>query len=328
MRQQYRYTFNLSRANERYDDLITVLYRVGGCAALAQVTEYLGNQRRQARMIGNLERHGLAVRKTIAPPKNRGMYLALTSMGINRIADHLDAKRITYAAKPTQQRLVTSFARFGYYARHWALAQPLSDAIPVLAAQAAHVQQKHISEYGHRLAERYTALAKLPTGPKVVAERARIQAEHQALKAQWPTEEALTMVLRSHLNIRGLYIDLKHSDLAEVCYVYVDQGDSPSRYQRLMSKLSRSVVTLSMTARLRVLADCPHRLSQLGTIFTQAARLNKRAAEMDRYLPDRIVLEPIDLGIARYFAHTAEMSDLFGEEEEAAIVQAVLERRS
>ena len=72
MRHQYRYTFNLSRADERHDGLLTVLYHAGGHAALVQVTDYLRNRYHQERFVGNLERHGLAVRRTIAPPKNRG----------------------------------------------------------------------------------------------------------------------------------------------------------------------------------------------------------------------------------------------------------------
>ena len=329
MRHQYRYTFNLRRANERYDNAITALYCVGGYAALAQVTDYLEDQRKQARLVAHLERHGLAVRRTIAPPKNRGMYVALTSMGINRIAEELDAKRIAYVSTPGQQRLVTSFSRFGYYARYRTFARPLSEAIPSIAARGTAARQKHISDYGNRLVGRYTALVKQSATPAVIAERQQIRAEHEMLQTQWPTVETLTATLQHHLNIRSLYIDLDDpaSGPGEVCYVYVDQGNSPGRYQKLMSKLSASVVTIAMTARLRVLVDCPHRLGQLRAVFNRAAKLNEKVAENDRYLSERITVEPIELGIARYFAHMTELPELFSEEE-AAVVQAVLERRS
>lgn len=276
--------------DERYDDALTRVALAGGLAALPQLGDLLGDGRMRS-LVRAVERHTLGRRRPL-PGASPTKALELSAGTVERLLDRRGGK-----TKPSEVGMIRCVQRFAWHLR---------EGRPLLSPSWCATQ---VVEHGiHRLRvqlKRQRVLVQRLRDQGAAAEMERAYAHWHQLKAAYDRltrpEAADDWVAATR--VHGLYADVGPDPKAGPPQLaFIDREAAPSTWRRVFKAVSTVAIDLGCTLRLHALTTSPYQASLVRRVIERTLD-----AGGEGIVPQRIDLEVVDLGTARFFIHPVEL---------------------
>jgi hypothetical protein len=227
---------------------------LSGVVAQPQLDEWLGCEKRRRRLCRRLTDYRLGAVVPVHGTPIR--FWRLTHASMRELLCRPSAR--VASGEPAR---MASVAGVEYRLREGRMLLTLKTGAPTLIREVVEAAQKQIRDDAAALKKRIKKLQSEAeaAGEQPSSELRRLVAQHEALRSRWPEPEETTARFLETANVRSVFVDPTASDGETL--VFATLAANPKRYRDLFGALSRAVLPLERSARLRVLCGSPYEAS-------------------------------------------------------------------
>lgn len=294
---------NVQALDARFGHVLSVVALAGGVVAQPQLDEWLGCEKRRRRLCRRLTDYRLGAVVPVHGTPIR--FWRLTHASMRELLCRPSAR--VASGEPAR---MASVAGVEYRLREGRMLLTLKTGAPTLIREVVEAAQKQIRDDAAALKKRIKKLQSEAeaAGEQPSSELRRLVAQHEALRSRWPEPEETTARFLETANVRSVFVDPTASDGETL--VFATLAANPKRYRDLFGALSRAVLPLERSARLRVLCGSPYEASVVEQELRHVEATNAEQPMGDRFIADAIGWEAVDLGIQRFFHGRGRIDEL------------------